>query len=415
MARLLLLIPSTSYRVRDFIRAAHRLGIDITVGSNERQVLESISEGQTVTINFSDIKIATRDIIAFHKNFPVTSIIAVDDTTGIIAAKASEALGLMHNSPETVQTAGNKLLLRKKLSEIDVPSPKFKRLALSDNPNLIAHEIDYPCVLKPLNLSASQGVIRANDTKEFLTAFNRIKTLLLSMLESHQKNVLPEIIIEDFVEGEEVAVEGLMVDGKLTVLTMFDKPDPLEGPYFEETIYITPSRKPAKVIQSIKNLIEQAANSIGLVHGPIHAEIRVQPSGQNTNNTGPWIIEIAARSIGGLCSRSLRFDDKLTLEDIIIRHALGEPVLPEREKQASGVMMIPIPRAGTLKRIDGMLEAQAINGVTEITITIPVGGEVIPLPEGNKYLGFIFAKSTTPEKTEKVLRTAHSKLNFSID
>jgi formate-dependent phosphoribosylglycinamide formyltransferase (GAR transformylase) len=414
MPRLLLLIPSTSYRVSDFVTAAHRLGVDVTIGSNERQVLETLSAGGTVTIDFANPKSAVNEIEKFHKIYPLTAVVAVDDVTGIIAAKASKKLGFRHNDPEAVKATGNKLLLRQKLNQSGLPSPKHHRVALNSNPNLVADKVDYPCVLKPLNLSASQGVIRTNNSEEFIIAFKRIKSLLMEMAERTQKEILPEILIEDYIEGEEVALEGLMVDGKLTLLALFDKPDPLEGPYFEETIYVTPSRKSKEVQASIKHMAEQAANSIGLREGPLHVELRIRPSNRNTNDGGPCIIEIAARSIGGLCSRSLQFGDSLTLEDIILRHALGDPILPVRETQASGVMMIPIPKAGILKSVDGTLEAQGIAGITNLTISIATGSKIMPLPEGNKYLGFIFAKEETPEKVEAALRVAHAKLIFEI-
>jgi biotin carboxylase len=414
MPRLLLLIPSTSYRVSDFLAAAHRLGVEVTVGSNERQVLEELSDGGTVMINFYEPEIAVGEIEEFHQRFPLNAVIAVDDVTSTIAVRASDQLGFRHNDPAAVHATGNKLLLREALSQADLASPKYRSLALDVDPASVAAEMDYPCVLKPLNLSASQGVIRANNQDEFVTAFERIKSLVKDIGEKVPQKVSTEILIEDYIDGEEVALEGLMVDGKLTTLALFDKPDPLEGPYFEETIYITPSRKSAEIQASIKNMTEQSANAIGLKEGPIHAELRVKPNAKNTNEAGPWIIEMAARSIGGLCSRSLQFAGNLTLEDIILRHAMGEPILPEREEKASGVMMIPIPKAGILERVDGTLDAQSVPGITELTISIATGQPVRPLPEGNKYLGFIFAKAEAPGEVEAALRAAHAKLEFII-
>ena len=414
MARLLLLIPSTSYRVSDFVLAAHRLGVDVTVGSNEQQVLASISEGGTIELSFSDPKQAVSEIEKFHADFPLIAIVAVDDVTGIIAAEASKVLGFPYNDPAAVRATGNKLLLRETLSKADLASPKHNRIALDADPQSTAQKIDYPCVLKPLNLSASQGVIRANNEAEFVTAFERIKALLIDIEEKAHQKILPEILIEDYIDGDEVALEGLMVNGKLTLLAIFDKPDPLDGPFFEETIYVTPSRKSEETQASIRNMAEQAANAIGLTEGPIHVELRVKPNTCLTNEAGPWVIEMAARSIGGLCSRSLQFGDGLTLEDIILRHAIGQPVLPDREARASGVMMIPIPKAGILERIDGALDAQAVTGITDFTISIANGQPVIPLPEGNKYLGFIFAKAETPEEVEEALRGAHAKLEIII-
>jgi len=410
MARLLLLIPSTSYRVSDFLAAAYRLGVEVAVGSDQQQVLESDTGGGTVALNFDAPEMAAAEIESFHVSHPLTAIVAVDDLTSHVAALAAKNLGLPHNDPAAVRATGNKLLLRDALAKADLPSPKHLTLALDDDPKITAGQVDYPCVLKPLNLSASRGVIRANDEAEFCTAFERIKKLLNSLASSQT-----EILVEDYIEGEEVALEGLMVDGKLTVLALFDKPDPLEGPYFEETIYITPSRLPDDIQSSIKNMAEQSANAIGLKEGPIHAELRTRPDARKTNEAGPWLIEMAARSIGGLCSRSLSFGDNLTLEDIILRHAVGEPVLPDREAGASGVMMIPIPKAGILERVDGTLAAQAVPGITDVTISIALSQQVVPLPEGDKYLGFIFAKAETPEEVEAALRRAHAKLSFEIN
>jgi biotin carboxylase len=410
MARLLLLIPSTSYRVSDFLSAALRLGVDVTVGSDQHQVLEGNTGSGTVALDFANPKMAAAEIESFHASHPLTAIVAVDDVTSHVAALASKNLGLPHNDPAAVRATGNKLLLRDALTKADLPSPKHLTLALEDDPKIFAGRVNYPCVLKPLSLSASRGVIRANNEAEFCTAFERIKKLLKS-LASNQT----EILVEDYIEGEEVALEGLMVEGKLTVLALFDKPDPLEGPYFEETIYITPSRQPDDIQRSIKNMAEQSANAIGLLEGPIHAELRTRPQAKNSNEAGPWLIEMAARSIGGLCSRSLSFGDNLTLEDIILRHAVGEPVLPDLEAGASGVMMIPIPKAGILERVDGTLAAQAIPGITEVVISIALSQEVVPLPEGDKYLGFIFAKAETPEEVEIALRQAHAKLKFEIN
>ena len=397
------------------MKAAHRLGVEVTVGSNERQVLESLNEGGSVTIDFSNTTIAVKKICEFHDIYPVIAIIAVDDTTGTIAAIASQKLGLKYNTPEAVKATGNKLLLRQALGKADLSNIKYNTIGLEENPKLIAQATDFPCVLKPFNLTASQGVIRVNNKQDFILAFERIKLLLLDIKNNTQKEIIPKILIEDYIEGEEVALEGIMVGGKLDVLALFDKPDPLEGPYFEETIYITPSKKSLEVQASIKNMAEQAARAIGLEEGPVHIELRLQAKGQYNNQSGPWVIDMASRSIGGLCSRSLRFNDDMSLEDIILRHAVNKPIEATQQTAASGVMMIPIPKAGTLEKINGMLEAKAVQGITDITMSIRTGEQLVPLPEGNKYLGFIFAKSNTPRDVEAALRSAHSQLNFEIN
>ena len=258
----------------------------------------------------------------------------------------------------------------------------------------------FPCVLKPLALSASRGVLRADDAKGFQAAARRIVEIL-------DDEVAP-ILVEGYIPGMEVALEALLLDGRLHPLALFDKPDPLEGPTFEETLYVTPSRLPNEQQDEILAMAQRAADALGLEEGPVHAEFRL-------NDQGVWPLEIAARTIGGLCARSLSFGTETSLEDLVLRHALGLPIeILAREATASGVMMIPIPRGGTLQAVAGEQAATAVPGVIEVTISIPLGQTVVPLPEGDKYLGFIFAKADTPDEVEAALRAAHAELSFEI-
>jgi len=299
--------------------------------------------------------------------------------------------------------------MRDVLAAAGAPSPRFAVFSIDDDPRDVARRVSFPCVVKPLFLAASRGVIRANDPVEFAAAFHRLDAILRRPEVAAQGGPLArQVLVETYIPGVEVAVEGLLSKGKLRVLAIFDKPDPLEGPFFEETIYVTPSRLPDSVQQSIVTCTAQAVAALGLEHGPIHAELRV-------NDQGPWILEIAPRSIGGLCSRALRFGDGISLEELILRHAMGLEVDSIiRERQAAGVMMIPIPQAGILKEVRGHPEAQRVEGIEEIRLTIPVGTEVIPLPEGSRYLGFIFARGETPDRVEAALREAHRRLEFII-
>jgi biotin carboxylase len=409
MDRLLLLIPTTSYRVSDFLEAAHRLDVEVTVGSNQRQVLEKYSQGRTVTLDFRNLERGTKQVVDFARRFALRAIVATDEETTVLAAKASKALGLPHNSPAAVEAATNKYRFRVALAEAGLPSPEFTLVSLDDNPAESARRLDYPCVLKPLALSASRGVIRADDPAAFVAAFHRIAKLLKALDSDAVAEVGDHVLVEDYIPGTEVALEGLLDQGRLKVLALFDKPDPLEGPFFEETIYVTPSRLSKTVQGAIATATVAAVNALGLREGPIHAELRI-------NEKGPMVIELAARSIGGLCSRVLRFGVGVRLEDLILQHALGLPIESlEREHRPAGVMMIPIPRAGRLQQVCGLQRAREVPGVEDVTITIPLGQKVIPLPEGNKYLGFIFAREKTPEVVESTLRKAHSRLNFVIE
>ena len=409
MPRLLLLIPTTSYRISDFLGAARRLDVEVTVGSNRRQVLEKFSPGRTVTLDFRNSEKGTKQIIDFARRYPLQAIVAVDEDTTVLAAKASEALGLPHNSPSSVGAAANKYRFRTVLAEAGLPSPGFTVVSRGDDPIEVAHRVEYPCVLKPLALSASRGVIRADDPAGFATAFYRIGRILNDAYAGSLAGTGDYILVEDYIPGTEVALEGLLDRGQLSVLALFDKPDPLQGPFFEETIYVTPSRLPALVQHAVTTATARAVTALGLHDGPIYAELRI-------DENGPVIIELAARSIGGLCSRILRFGVGIPLEELILRHALRLPIeLLERESRPAGVMMIPIPRAGWLRQVRGLEGARSVPGIEDVTITIPLGHEVVPLPEGNKYLGFIFARERTPQKVEAALRAAHSRLEFVID
>ena len=280
-------------------------------------------------------------------------------------------------------------------------------MPVGDDPAPAARGSFYPAVLKPLALSASRGVIRANDPGEFTTAFQRISAILAKA--ESTGDAAGHVLVEEYIPGAEVALEGLLDKGTLTILALFDKPDPLEGPYFEETIYVTPSRLPVDVQDAIAATVNRAVATLDLREGPIHAELRI-------NNDGIWLIEVAARSIGGLCSRAMRFGAGARLEDLILRHALGLPIpTPKLDRPATGVMMIPIPASGILRRVSGIEAARAIMYIEDVTISIPLGEILVPVPEGNRYLGFIFAAGDTPEAVEAALREAHGRLEFAIE
>jgi biotin carboxylase len=293
------------------------------------------------------------------------------------------------------------------LARASVPCPSFRTFSIEEDPAVAASRVRFPCVIKPLVLSASRGVIRANDEAEFLTAYRRVATLLRDPGVARRVGEdSRRLLVEDYVPGVEVALEGLLTDGVLRMLALFDKPDPLEGPFFEESIYVTPSRLPAPVQKRILECAGRAARALGLSRGPVHAELRV-------NDDGPWVIEMAARSIGGLCSRTLRFGMGVSLEELILRHGTGGDISRlAREERPAGVMMIPIPQAGTLQEVRGRNAALQVAGIEEVTITAHVGQELVPLPEGHQYLGFIFARGMTPVAVEAALRVAHSKLEF---
>ena len=406
--RVLLLVPTTSYRIGDFLEAAQKLDIDVAVGSGDRDVLEVLSHGQALGLDLADVEAGVARIVEYARRHPLAAIVPVDQETTVLAARAAQALGLPHNPPDAVAAAGDKYRFRAALANSGLNVPRFSRHSRDEDAEKAARQTTYPCVLKPLALSAGRGVIRADDEATFAAAFHRIEAILASPDATQPGDAGDYILVEDYIPGAEVSLEGLLEDGRLRALALFDKPDPLEGPYFEETIYVTPSRLPAATQSAIAAATETALRSLGLRDGPIHAELRI-------NDKGPWVIEIAARSIGGLCARSLSFGAGVALEEVILRHALGLSVgAVEREASAAGVMMIPIPGPGVLHAVDGIEAARAVAGIEDVTITIPLGHDVVPLPEGFRYLGFIFAKERAPDAVEAALRDAHAKLEFTI-
>jgi len=410
MPRVLLLLPTRSYRTPDFLEAAGRLGVEVTVASEEASAVEALNPEGLLTLDFRDPAESARRVAAFAEKHPIGAVVGVDEETAVLAAVLSTELGLPSNPVHAVFAASHKPTMRGFLAEAAVASPAcrvFDRQQVSAE--AASKQVRFPCVLKPTFLAASRGVIRANGREEFVAAWRRIEGILEEPeVAAKGGEAAGEILVEDFVEGREVALEGLLREGELRVLALFDKPDPLEGPFFEETIYVTPSRLPAEIQERVAQVAAHGAMALGLRDGPIHAELRV-------NDSGAWLIEIAARSIGGLCSRTLRFGTGMSLEEVILRHALRmEMPEPEREKRAAGVMMIPIPGAGTLEEVRGLEEARAVAGIEDVTISMHSGQRVVPLPEGSRYLGFLFSRAGSPERAEEALREAHSRLEFVI-
>jgi biotin carboxylase len=407
-SRLLLLLPTTTYRTEAFIGAATRLGVELVCASERPSTLEDLSPNSLVTLDFADPLGSAETIARFARSRPIDAVVGVDDLTTVTAAAISQRLGLKANALPAVTTARDKHAMRRCLAEAGVPVPRFRLVELADDPARVAGQVEYPCVLKPLMLSASRGVIRANDPRELVAAFERIAAILARPDAAPPAGARRALLVEEFLSGREIALEGLLVGGSLHVLAIFDKPDPLDGPFFEETIYVTPSRLPAATQDRVSAVTRDACSALGLTEGPIHAELRV-------NERGPFVLEVAARSIGGLCARTLTFGTGLSLEDLILCHALGRPLESlERERRAAGVMMIPIPRAGRLVAVSGAEDAKAVEAIEDVVITMHPGQDVVPLPEGWQYLGFIFARAETPAAVERALREAHARLRFDI-
>lgn len=414
MKRVLFLATTTGYQTRMFGEAAERLGVKLLFATDRCDQLEDPWWDRAIPIRFHEEGASVDAILRAVEHGLPDGVLAVGDRATTIAAFAAQLLRLPAHPPEAAAAARDKRLTRERLRAAGLPVPWFASVPLETDPATYASRVPFPAVVKPLTLSGSRGVMRVDTATELVEAFARLRRLLHEAdVRAMRDTAAGAILIESFIEGREYALEGLLHHGQLRTLAIFDKPDPLNGPFFEETIYITPSRAGESVEADLGQAVAAAAAALGLFHGPIHAECRVNPR-------GVFVLEVAARPIGGLCARALAFDGpdgaRIGFEELLLRHAIGElPSLWIREPEASGVMMIPIPRAGVYRRTEGLEEASRVPGITEIQMTAKPDQQLVPLPEGASYLGFIFAKRESPAAVEDALRTAHARLRFVID
>jgi hypothetical protein len=412
--RLFLFTAKLGYQTRSFEDAARKLGAQLVYVTDRCHQLQDPWGDQAIAVHFETPEVAAYTVMESLRGQHVTGLIALGDRPVVAAAYAARGLGILHNHPAAVEACRSKLRMREVFRDAGLPTPWFRTLPMDPPPEPALLGISYPCVLKPLSLSASQGVVRANNREEFLAAASRIRRLLESPeIRATREPNLDKMLVEGYIPGREVAVEGLLTGGSLRILAIFDKPDPLEGPYFEETIYVTPPRLPDATRRAIEDCSRNCVRALGLSHGPVHAEFRV-------NENGIWPLEVAPRPIGGLCARALRFSfpaesGPIGLEELLLRHALELPGADSpREPLASGVLMIPVPKSGILESVAGEEAARSTPGITELMITARLHDYIAAWPEGSSYLGFLFARGETPEEVEQAIRMAHEKLSFAI-
>jgi hypothetical protein len=420
MARVLLLATTTGYQTRAFGDAAERLGIELVFATDRCNVLDDPWRDHAIPVRFHDEAGSAAGILHATGTRRIDGVLAVGDRPTVLAARVSQSLFLPGHPPEAAEASRNKLLTRERLHAAELLVPWFIDAPLGVDPHQLAGSVAYPCVIKPIALSGSRGVIRANDRAELVAAVYRLRALMQSAdIRAERNTAHDSVLVEGFIEGHEYAVEGVLNHGRLHVLAIFDKPDPLDGPFFEETLYVTIDETdagPKAPVADIQAAVAAAARALGLRHGPIHAECRV-------GARGVFVLEVAARPIGGLCARALRFlrrgqrdGEPVTLEELLLRHALGESSkIWTRERPASGVMMMPIPRRGVFRGVSGVDVARAVPGITDVRITAKVDQVLVPLPEGASYLGFIFARAETAKAVERALREAYGMLTFGVD
>jgi biotin carboxylase len=411
--RVLLLATTTGYQTRMFAASAQRLGIELVYATDRCDQLEDPWSDHAIPVRFHEEWRSVDSVLKALEQRPVDGVLAVGDRPTVMAAQVARLLNLPGHPPEAAVAARDKRLAREKFKAAGLPVPSTFAVPMGVDPLSILPRVEFPAVLKPTVLSGSRGVIRADDDLSFASAFDRIRRLLASPDVKELRDSEADVIqIEQYIPGAEFSLEGLLERGTLRTIAIFDKPDPLEGPFFEETIYVTPSQVNAGIQAQITAAVTRATQALGLYHGPVHAECRV-------NSKGVYVLEVAARPIGGLCAKTLRFElrgQRIGYEDLLLMHAAGDPTRDwRREHLASAVMMIPIPRSGTFRKVHGLEAAGAVPYIDEIQITARPDQQLHALPEGASYLGFIFGRAATPRDAEGSVREAHARLRFTID
>ena len=401
--RILLVAIHQSYRIAAYEAAAAALGARLVIASQGRHSLvPEIADG--IQIEFANVADSVDRLLEDATRLPFDAVVASDDLAIEVAARTAAALGLPHNPVSAVRAARRKDLSREALRDAGLPVPRFKCLDLGESLEPQLEDVDFPCVVKPLAMAASRGVVRVDSREELLAVLPRIAAIAAEAPVPEERG---RVLVESFLPGVEIAVEGLLRAGRLHVLAIFDKPEPLDGPCFEESYYVTPSRLPRPLLERAVRRLGEACAAYGLREGPVHGELRLHAD-------EAWVIEVAARTIGGDCARLLSFGAGRSLEELVLRHALGWPLDLAARGGAAGVLMIPTPGAGTLRRVEGVLAAQRVPGIEDLKITVREGYELTPLPEGGTYLGFVFARAVTPDAVERALRQAHACLNVVI-
>jgi biotin carboxylase len=415
MPRVMLILPTETYRATAFLQAAGELGLQVVVASNEAPTLAALMEGRVLTLDLRHPAESVERALEFAKQWPIDAVVGVDEGSVVAAANIAERLGTTQRNPvAAVQATRDKRLLRRCLTDSGLPQPRYAEIDVNAGGDVLEFAIGVaglPCVIKPVDLAASRGVIRADDRVDAAVALRRVAALTREICGD---GTVSPLLVESYIDGVELALEGLVREGVLEVIALFDKPDPLTGPFFEETIYVTPSRLDDATQRTVVEAVREAVSALGLRHGPVHAEVRLA-------GDVPVVIEVAARSIGGLCSEVIRVacDDApgevRSLENVILRDACGLPLgAMHMVDSAAGVFMLPIPTAGVLGRVDGVDRAVSVEAITGVAISIPVGATVRPLPEGDRYLGFIFARGETPQGVESSLRRAQALLDVEV-
>tara|TARA_B100000029_G_C17545474_1_gene948295 strand:+ start:143 stop:1390 length:1248 start_codon:yes stop_codon:yes gene_type:complete len=405
MSRILLLTDHASYRIATYIDACARLDVDVIIASEGRSSLvPDLASGVSLDPNNYSKSLETLSVL--YESEPFSGIVATDDSVVRLAAAVGDRFNLPTSDPVAVEQAQRKDSSRVAQRDAGLRVPNFQSVRLDKSSEIQVQRLNsvtYPCVAKPVTLSASRGVIRANNEIELLAAFSRISAIIESAGPEHP----PVCLVEDYIEGKEYVVEGLINRGEWETIGLIEKPALMEGPFFEETIYLSPAEIPDSLAALLTETVENACRKLNITHGPIHAECRV-------NDDGAWLIELGLRTIGGRCSRIVDAHNFYKLEELVVLNALGIKPIVKKQDSISGVMMIPVATQGILRRVEGLEKARAISFITGVEIDIRPGEQLVPWPEGFRYPGFIFARGDEPSKVEGALWSAFRCLTFVV-
>ena len=371
MNKLLLVIPENSYKSNDFVLTAEKLGIDFLIITDSDQVTSQF--GDTVIIQNFDENISDETLIKLQK---ITHVLPVDHSGLKYAGYLVDLLGAKGNKLFAVEHSMNKFESRNTFNSIsNIKAKNMIAKSLKDIESFT--EKHGTSVLKPNFGSASKSVLKINN-------FNQSKDYIINLMNDCEDQ---EMIIEQYIEGTEYALEGNLINSNLNKITIFDKPIEYKEPYFEESIYITPSELPEELQNQIIKLIGNACKKIGLENGPVHVEFKIL-------DENIFIIEINPRMIGGLCSKCLSFGlFKVSLEEITLHAFLYNELKPiELLSNYVGVLMLPTPKTGKFVSIN-QDELEKIDNVSTVEITVSQNSDLLEPPFGDKYLGFVFSQA----------------------
>lgn len=406
MKNILLLVPTETYRAEAFITGAAALGVSLTIASERRQAMAASMGRRTLVVSMQNPEVGLKQIEQAADNMQFDAIISVDDGGLATAALASKKLGLKYISTNSAQMSNNKIAMRKRLEQTEISKPWFLVHKPTNKISITTGAIpSFPIIVKPASLSGSIGVMRIDAPEDVESAL----ALCESIQMDHGCGGDTQTLIEQYISGVECAVEAMVFNDQLKILAIFDKPRPLEGPYFAETIYVAPSERDREIQNKLQSTLEEARKALEIKTGPIHAEFRI------TSDREVYLIELAARSIGGMCSNAIPLSGGRSLEELIIAEALGMEI-PEFaiENQASGVFMMPVPAKGVLRSISGVEEAKSTRWITNVTLSMMINSEVSPIPYDARYVGFIFAKAPTSRAVVEALEEAFKKIEIEI-